>query len=331
MANEKLKAVVVGTGWGAIHARGFAESEHADLVAVWSRTDKPEAREVAAQHGVPLYTDYTKMLDEQNPDLVGVATLEAGHAKFTIEALQHGCHVYCEKVLSDNLTDAKAMVAEAAKQNRQLNVGYNYRYSTSCQYLSRLVKDGKLGQILFAQLRSFTWCVHHMTDYANTLLGRPARAVSVVEMDPVPGKPHISVPAHAFETFTYAAFTKKAYMVQYDAGATLQAAATDYAPVEEPAAMLIVQGTEGRAELDDLSGQVTIWNNGREGQIYKPSQIRDSIGLIENGVLAVKDFARAMAEGEPAPIPGQDGVDMIGLEEAIMRSSGTGQWETVHA
>ena len=81
--------------------------------------------------------------------------------------------------------------------------------------------------------------------------------------------------------------------------------------------------------LDDLSGQVTFLNNSRESVVYAPSQIRDSIGLRENCVLAVKDFALAIHENKPAPIPGEDGDDMIALEEAIFKSADTDQWETV--
>ena len=58
-------------------------------------------------------------------------------------------------------------------------------------------------------------------------------------------------------------------------------------------------------------------------------QIADQIGLRENCVAAVKDFALAVYEGRPAPIPGEAGVAMIVLEEAVYRSAETGTWEQV--
>ncbi len=329
--SNKLKAVVAGTGWGAVHARGFAESEHSELCAVWSRTDKPEARRQAKLLGVPLYTDYGRMLAEIRPALVGVAVQEAGHAEFAIKAMQAGAHVYCEKVLSDSQPEAKRMAEVSRATGRALSVGYNYRYSASCQYLSKVVQSGVLGPLLFAQLRAFTWCVHHMTDYALSLLGQPVQVSATLEMDPLPGHSLRSEPAHCFPTFVYAAFRKKVYTVQFENGALLQAAATDYAPSEEPGATLLVQGALGRAELDDLSGNVVVRCQGREARLFTPSQIRDRIGLVENGVVAVLDFARAMAAGEPAPIPADpDGIRMIALEEAIQRSARHGMaWEKV--
>ena len=327
---KRLRAVVAGAGWGQVHARGFAESEHAELCALWSRSDKPAARDAAQKFGVELYNDFAKMLDDVEPDVVGVAVPEAAHAALTLEALDHGCHVYCEKVMSDSVDAAQGMVDRARERGLLLNVGYNYRYSPSCLYLADAVRSGRLGQILFANLRAFTWCIHHMTDYAGSLLGVPKRAVSVIDLEPLPGKPHKSSPELRFPTFIYAAFTKKTYMVEYDGGAVLMAGSTDYSCIEEPGATLLVEGSNGRAELDDLTGKVTIWSGGREATVYTPSQICDAIGLRENGVAAVKDFARAVAEGGPAPIPGEDGVAMIRLEEAVLRSSETGQWETVN-
>ena len=327
--DKKLRAVVAGTGWGLVHAQGFAESGHCDLCAVWSRSDKPQARAAARQYGVELFTDYGRMLDSIEPDIVGVAVPEAGHAAMTLQALDHGCHVYCEKVLSDSAQAAGQMVERARRKGLLLNVGYNYRYSPSCLYLAEAVRADRLGTLLFAHLRAFTWCVHHMTDYATSLLGAPQRAVAVVDMEPLPGKPLKSGPDLTFPTFIYSAYAKKTYMVQYEGGAVLMAGATDYSSIEEPGATLLIEGSEGRAELDDLTGKVTIRSGGREATTFTPSQICDRIGLRENGVAAVKDFVRAVSEGGPAPIPGEDGVAMIRLEEAILRSADSGNWEAV--
>ena len=324
-----LKAVVAGWKWGANHVRAFAESEVCELGALWSRTENPDAQRVANLFHVPLYTDFERMLSGIRPDVASIAVPEGAHENLTVAALQSGCHVYCEKVLAPTREAAQRMVACAQEVGRILNVGYNYRYSLSCVHLAEAVQAGKIGQPLFAHLRAFGFCIHHMTDYVNSLLGRPVRAVSAIDKDPLPERPHPSSPDLVFSTFMYCALTMKTYMVQYEGGATLMAGATDYSSSLNPGATLLVEGTEGRLMLDDLSGAVTIWGNNRESVVYAPSQIRDSIGLRDNCVLAVKDFANAVAEGRPAPIPGEDGVAMIALEEAVYRSAETGGWESV--
>jgi len=331
MAEEspKLRAAVAGWKWGSNHMQAFSESEVCDLTALWSRTANPDAVRVAGLYHVPLYTNVEKLVAEARPDVLSVAVPENAHAALAIPALEAGCHVYCEKVLAPSRGVAQRMVDRAREKGRLLNVGYNYRYSPSCVYLADAVASGKIGRPLFAHLRAFGFCIHHMTDYVNSLLGRPLRAVSVIDRVPEAEKPHPSSPALVFPTFMYCALTMKTYMVQYESGATLMAGATDYSSALNPGATLLVEGTEGRMMLDDLSGHVTLWQNARESTVYAPSQIADRIGLRENCVLAVKDFALAVYGNRPAPIPGEDGVAMIALEEAIYRSAETRAWEDV--
>jgi predicted dehydrogenase len=331
MANEdrKMKAVVAGWKWGANHLRAFAESEFCEVGGLWSRTDNAGARRVADLFHVPLYTDFDKMLAEVKPDVASIATPERAHEALTLSALQSGVHVYCEKVLSHTRESAQLMVDAAHEEGRLLNVGYNYRYSPSCVYLAEAIKAGKIGQPLFAHLRAFGFCIHHMTDYVNSLFGKPVRAVSVIDKAPLTDKPHPSSPDLVFPTFMYCALTMKTYMIQYESGATLMAGATDYSSALNPGATLLIEGSEGRLMLDDLSGKVTLLGNDRESIVYAPSQIRDSIGLRENCVLAVKDFARAVYEGDSAPIAGEAGVDMIALEEAVYKSADSGAWEMI--
>src|SRR6185369_8612715 len=170
-------------------------------------------------------------LTDLKPDIVGVAVQEAGHEAFTVPALQAGAHVYCEKVMADNPAAAQRMIDTAQRCGRQLGVGYNYRYSPSCKYLTQIVKNGGLGQVLFAQLRAFTWCIHHMTDYTLGLIGQPLRVSGFFDDKPLPTKPHISSPGHRFPTYSYAAFTKKVYTVECHGGAVLMAASTDYTSI----------------------------------------------------------------------------------------------------
>ena len=331
MANEKpkLKAVVAGWKWGRNHLRAFAESQVCEVSALWSRSENEGAKRVADLFHVPLYTDFDQALKEVKPDVVSVATPERAHEALTIAALQSGAHVYCEKVLSHTRESAQKMVDVANDVGRLLNVGYNYRYSPSCVYLAEAVQSGKIGQPLFAHLRAFGFCIHHMTDYVNSLFGKPVRAVSVIDKEPLTDKPHPSSPDLVFPTFMYCALTMKTYMIQYESGAMLMAGATDYSSPLNPGATLLIEGTEGRLMLDDLSGKVTLLGNDRESTVYAPSQIRDSIGLRENCVLAVQDFARAVYEGESAPIPGEAGVNMIALEEAVYKSTDSGGWENI--
>jgi len=341
---DKLKVAVAGCGFGANHLRGYADSELCEIVAIWSRTeienDRNNSEQAAHTYNVPLYTDFKKMLKELQPDIVSVAVREEGHEEMTITALEHGAHVYCEKLLAPSVPAAQRMVDKAAEMQRSLNVGYNYRYSTSCQYIADKIKSGAIGEPLFVHLRAFACCIHHMTDYVCSLLGTPEKVVSVINCKPLPDRP-LPHDELNYDSFFYTGQTMKTYMVEFAGGAVLMAGATDYSNIMNPAADLLIEGTEGRIILDDINGTVKVWqglsdpwsgadaHESREAIHYHPSQIRDEIGLIPNCHRAVQDFARSVYEGESAPMPGESGVNMIKLEEAIFKSSQTRQWESV--
>jgi len=331
---KKLKAVVAGCGWGQNHMKGFAESEHTDLVAIWNHFDNPGIQNIVSNFNVPFYMDFDKMLQEIKPGIVSVAIPEAHHCEYTIKALNSGAHVYCEKVLASSREEALKMEATAQANGKQLNVGYSYRYSPSCRFLTEKLKSGAIGQPLFVMLRAFSCCIHHMTDYATTLLGTPVQVAAVIN-DELPKDREQFVTPVVFPTFIYTAMTLKSYMVRYENGAVLLAAATDFSSADSPGASLMIEGTEGRLELNDLSGDVTLYKSeapfagNRLKTVYSPSQILDKIGLMENCISSIKGFSAAMFNGESAPISGSDGTRMIMLEESIQRAAKSGQWEVV--
>ena len=306
---DKLKVAVAGCGFGMNHLQGYADSELCEIVAVWSRTEAEYDRDNVAQatekYNVPHYSDFEKMLTELKPDIVSVAVREEGHEEMTIMALEHGANVYCEKLLAPSIAAAQRMVDKATEMQRSLNVGYNYRYSTSCQYIADKIKSGAIGKPLFVHLRAFACCIHHMTDYVCSLLGTPEKVVSVVNCTPLPGRP-LPHDELNYDNIHYTGQTMKTYMVQFKDGAVLMAGATDYSNIMNPAADLMIEGSEGRIILDDINGTVKVWqglsdpwsgmdeHESREALHYHPSQIRDEIGLIPNCHRAVQDFARSV-------------------------------------
>src|SRR3954468_22966469 len=95
-------------------------------------------------------TDWRKLLDRDDVQLIDVCTPGDSHAEIAIAALEAGKHVLCEKPLANTVAEAEAMTAaaEAAKANGiRSMVGFTYRRVPAIALARQLVAEGKLGTI----------------------------------------------------------------------------------------------------------------------------------------------------------------------------------------
>ncbi|MEM9444361.1 MAG: Gfo/Idh/MocA family oxidoreductase [Verrucomicrobiota bacterium] len=80
------------------------------------------------KHDVNVYTDYQDMLDsEKDLDCVIVASPDFVHADHTNAALRAGCHVYCEKLMSNTVEGARSMVLTQRETGKLLQIGHQRR------------------------------------------------------------------------------------------------------------------------------------------------------------------------------------------------------------
>jgi len=74
-----------------------------------------------------VYADYREMLKEKDLDIVEVATPDHWHALAMIAAVKSGADVYCQKPISVDVAEGKAMLAAARKYDRVVQVGTQRR------------------------------------------------------------------------------------------------------------------------------------------------------------------------------------------------------------
>lgn len=96
------------------------------------------------------YLDAEEMLAKEQLDAVFVATPDFWHAPHTIMALEAGCHVYCEKMMSNTIDGARAMVKAAEASGKRCQIGHQRRSNPRYRYtLDRLIRGENLcGQIV---------------------------------------------------------------------------------------------------------------------------------------------------------------------------------------
>ena len=149
-----LRVGVIGCGFiSPVHLGGYKKLESVQIAAVCDLIEEraKSAKEKFGGDETTVYTDYKEMLRKENLDIVSVCTENCRHAEITIDALNAGAHVMCEKPMAITGEEADAMIAAAKKNNKKLSVGYQLRYQHETMLLKREIDAGKFGQIYYAE------------------------------------------------------------------------------------------------------------------------------------------------------------------------------------
>ncbi len=95
-----------------------------------------------------FYQNYKKMLDsEKDIEVVVVALPLHLHAEVSIDCMNRGKHVLCEKLMAGTVADCKAMIAAAKKNNVILSIGHQRHYSQLYSHALEVVNSGVIGDI----------------------------------------------------------------------------------------------------------------------------------------------------------------------------------------
>jgi predicted dehydrogenase len=85
-------------------------------------------------------------------DGIVIATPSALHAAQSIQALEQGVAVFCQKPLGRSAAEAQLVVAAAKRADRLLSVDFSYRYTAGVQAIAELLRSGALGRVFAADL-----------------------------------------------------------------------------------------------------------------------------------------------------------------------------------
>ena len=141
-----VRIVQIGCGhWGKNLTRNFAEI---GVLAGVVDGSEDTARLMSETYGVPVM-DFEDALTDKNVDAVALATPAETHAALATKALNAGKHVYVEKPLALEVSDAKALVGLAEKKNLRLMVGHLLQYHPVFLALKAQVEAGLIGELQY--------------------------------------------------------------------------------------------------------------------------------------------------------------------------------------
>lgn len=143
-----IRIGIIGTGGMAnIQVQQFSKIKGCEIVAGCD-IDETRAQEFCKKHDIPNYhTDAEALFSDANIDAITVVTPDGSHAPLSIKALRAGKHVFCEKPLATNYTDAKKMVNVAKKSGLANMVNFSYRGFSAIHRAVKMVAQGKIGEV----------------------------------------------------------------------------------------------------------------------------------------------------------------------------------------
>ncbi len=155
MSEEITRVGVIGCGGIANkkHMPSLKKVERCEMVAFCDIV-KERAEKSAAEFGAPgakVYTDYKELLEDESIDVVHVCTPNRSHSFITVDALEAGKHVMCEKPMAINSAEAKKMLDAANRTGKLLTIGYQGRFRADSRYLKAEAESGVFGDIYYAK------------------------------------------------------------------------------------------------------------------------------------------------------------------------------------
>lgn len=140
------KISVLGCGyWGKNHARNFAE------LGVLHSVCDPNiqlAEKFSQEYGVPALS-LEDILKDSSCEGIVIATPAASHASLARKVLEFGKHIFVEKPLTLDISEAKALCLLARTQQRILMVGHILQYHEAYLKLKEIVYSGELGKLQY--------------------------------------------------------------------------------------------------------------------------------------------------------------------------------------
>ncbi len=339
---RKIRVGLIGTGViSQVHFNALATVPAATVVAV-ADLNQERARKFAADNGVgKVYGAHTELLADPDVDAVVVAIPNCFHAPVSIDALEAGKHVICEKPLALKLEDAKKMIETARRKGLVLAHAEELCFVPKFVKAFELMKSGGIGRPYL--LRQ---CEKHDGPY-SPWFWEPTQAGGGIVMD---------MGCHSIECIRFFLGKKKVKSVQAHMGTYLHGEITR----EEDHAIIIMEfedGTVGQAESSwALRGGMdsTFEIFGTDGVVYadllKGSALRafskngfpesdepsngwtyhDYEWLFNNGYPQEDaHFIDCMLNGRQPDESGEDGLAVLEVILAAYHSAGIGRKVTL--
>ena len=154
--DRKIRIGIIGTGQiGKSHLSRYEKVPGAEVVAA-ADLNEAEIKRVGEQFAIPdVYTDFRELLKREDIEAVDVCLHNNLHRPVTVQALEAGKHVYCEKPMAGTYRDAQIMYDTARATGRKLSIQLATLFEDVTKVARTLIDEGHLGELYHARSTGF--------------------------------------------------------------------------------------------------------------------------------------------------------------------------------
>lgn len=351
---KKLGIGIIGSGAIAqsCHMPGYLSMpEKCEIIAV-ADANPENAQTAAKKFGVThVFNDYHDLINMKEIDAVSIATPNALHKQPTIDALNAGKHVLCEKPMAMNAQECQEMIDAEKKSGKVLQIALQWRFSGVAQFMKQYIDSGKMGEIYYARAMALRrrgvpgWGVFidkekqgggplidigvHILDLTLYLMGYP-KAISVT------GRAYQMMGTNpkywnAWGNYDRSKFTVEDFaagFIRFENGASVTLESSFMSNIEKEIFGTELFGTDSGATLDLFSDDpLTIYTE-IDHQLFdlKPQNIPNVPSMHTAEVVA---FVEAIQNNSPSPVPASQAMQLNAIFDALYKSSESGHEEKI--
>jgi scyllo-inositol 2-dehydrogenase (NAD+) len=334
---KQVSIGIIGTGWcGGIRAETCAASPY--VSALHLAEIKPERlKEVAGTTKPATATgDYRTLLNNSSIDgIIISATPETTHYPMAKESLLSGKHVFLEKPIALELSEADELIALAGSKNLLFTIGYSQRFNPKFAYVKRSIDDGTIGQPVSALVSR-----HITRNLGNKIGGRiklsPAAMEATHDIDFVlwcfaPRRP---VRVYAQEVRKIMQSTHNVpdcvwIVVTLDDGCVFTIGAGWVLPPAYPnfsSTWIEVVGTEGSIMVDDTHRDVSLNTMKRGIEFPLSTMPGEKVAHVYAGPMEAETihFLECLAKGKPPLVTAEHARMVMQVYQAADQSAESG-------
>jgi predicted dehydrogenase len=313
-----IKVAVVGTGnIGKLHCRQYVRHPDTELVAVCDMVEE-KAAEAAREFGVRAYTSTQAMLEREAVDVVAVATagVENGSHHFApvMAAIEAGKDVLVEKPISNDIGEARRMVAYAREKGVRLACNLNHRFTPAAYKAKSLVAEGRLGTLLFVNMKL---TIRNPADKTEWLHMRALHPHSIDVMRYFAGDIR-RVQSFMTKAPGRTSWSTVSVNMEFASGAVGHLTGSYDMSMRHPIEYCEVAGTEGRLVVDNVYESMTFYPHASDELLVVRNPLFGGMqGFDDTFRERIGRFVEQVKNGVPPERIEASGADALAAQEVI--------------